>query len=106
MVSIKNKKYKRTRWKRIKNSAIIGIRFFTDECGLSGFFVIKKLWKCQVYNPCAENHNGSHWFDEAMMLIVTDDGRKFKMPFFPWLKAYDDNEKSFSQYYNEHPWLN
>lgn len=102
----KNNKYHHTRWKRVKGLSFIGIRFFTDDYGISGYFKVLKVWKCKSYHPYASNISGTHWFDKGMILIVTDDGRKFKIPYFPWMKAYDDNEKPFSDYFDKYPWLN
>lgn len=91
----------KTRWKRVYNP-IIGVTFFDGgEYGL-GFFTIEKLWACKEYCECAEALDGSHWFDKRMMQVRTDTGLVYKMPFFPWMRAYNtENNKSIADYYNE-----
>ena len=92
---------KRTRWKRVYNP-IIGVRFFDGGNYRLGYFTIEKLWKCKSYNANAETVAGSHWFDEYRMKVRTDEGLVYKMPFCPWMKAYDSSgKKSLSDYYNE-----
>lgn len=96
-----------TKWKRVYNP-IIGVRFFEGgDYGL-GFFTIEKLWQCQEYCKCASRWEGSqltHWFWVTMMQIRTNNGLVYKMPFCPWMKAYDDNNKKLSDYYNEDSWM-
>lgn len=92
---------KKTRWKRVYNP-VIGVRFFDSGEYALGFFTIEKLWQCQEYCKCAETPSGSHWFDKRMMQIRTDSGLVYKMPFFPWMKVYDESgKKSLADYYNE-----
>ena len=91
----------RTRWKRVYNP-IIGVRFFDGGEYDLGFFVIEKMWSCKEYCKNAETVSGSHWFDKTMMQIRTDTGFVYKMPFMPWMIAYDESgKKSVSDYYNE-----
>lgn len=94
---------KRTRWKRVYNP-IIGVRFFEGGDLAIGFFTIEKLWIAKEYCAAAQRHDGkqwTNWFDKTMMKIRTDEGFVYKMPFCPWMKAYDKNQKSMSDYYNE-----
>lgn len=92
---------KRTKWKRVYNP-IIGVKFFDAGEYALGFFTIEKLWSCKEYCKCAETPSGSHWFDKRMMQIRTDTGLVYKMPFFPWMKVYDESgKKSLADYYNE-----
>lgn len=93
----------KTKWKRVHNP-IIGVRFFDGgEYGL-GYFTIEKLWKCKEYSKCAEAPNGTHWFDVEMMQVRTDKGLVYKMPFFPWMEAWDETgKKCLGDYYNENP---
>lgn len=89
----------RTKWKRVYNP-VVGVRFFETSLGL-GFFTIEKLWRCKEYVKGAQSWDGSHWFDATMMKIRTDTNLVYKMPFCPWAEAYDKNNKSLSDYYNE-----
>lgn len=90
-----------TRWKRVYNP-VIGVKFFDGGEYALGFFTIEKLWACKEYCECAETSSGSHWFDKNMMQVRTDTGLVYKMPFFPWMKAYDESgKKSLGDYYNE-----
>lgn len=92
---------KRTKWKRVYNP-VIGIRFFDGGDYSLGFFTIEKLWMCKEYSSCAETPSGSHWFDKTMMQVRTDTGLVYKMPFYPWMKVYDESgKKSLADYYNE-----
>ena len=92
---------KRTRWNRVYNP-VIGVRFFDAGEYSLGFFTIEKLWSCKEYCRCAETVSGSHWFDKNMMQVRTDTGLVYKMPFFPWMKAYDESgKKCLGDYYNE-----
>lgn len=95
---------KRTRWKRVYNP-VIGVKFFDAGEYALGFFTIEKLWTCKEYVRCAQHWDGekySNWFDKTMMQIRTDTGLVYKMPFFPWMKVYDDGgKKSLGDYYNE-----
>ena len=97
------KKY--TRWKRVKRLNIIGARFFdAGEFGL-GFFTIEKAYKCKEYCSCAIALDGTRWFDQQMIVVKTDSGIKYKLPFCPWLKIYSaDGNKPLSEFYNEQPW--
>lgn len=50
--------------------------------------------------------NGSHWFDKEMMQVRTDSGFVYKMPFFHWMKVYDNSvKKSLADYYNENCYM-
>jgi hypothetical protein len=40
-----------------------------------------------------------------MMQVRTNKGLVYKMPFCSWMKAYDDNNKKLSDYYNEDSWM-
>ena len=92
---------KRTRWKRVYNP-VIGVRFFDAGDYTLGFFTIEKLWSCKEYCGSAETINGSNWFDKIMMQVRTNTGLVYKMPFFPWMKVYDESgKKSLADYYNE-----
>ena len=94
-----------TRWKRVYNP-VIGVRFFDGGEYALGYFIIEKLWKCREYCKSAEAPDGSCWFDKVMMQVRTDTGLVYKMPFFPWMKVYDDSgKKSLADYYNEHWWM-
>lgn len=88
-------------WKRVYNP-IIGVRFFDAGEYALGFFTIEKLWSCKEYCKSAEAVGGSHWFDKTMMQVRTSSGLVYKMPFCPWMKAYDESgKKSLADYYNE-----
>ena len=92
----------KTRWERVYNP-IIGVRFFETDIGL-GFFTIEKLWQCKTYCKGAQRHDGTkwtNWFWKTMMKIRTYTGCVYKMPFYPWMKAYDKNQKRLGEYYNE-----
>ena len=92
---------KRTRWKRMYNP-FMGVKFFDVFEYALGYFTIEKLWSCKEYCRCGETITGSHWFDKKMMQVRTDSGLVYKMPFFPWMKVYDDSgKKSLADYYNE-----
>lgn len=96
---------KRTRWKRVYNP-IIGVRFFDGGTYTLGFFTIEKLWSCKEYCKHMENADGSHWFDKTMMQVRTDEGLVYKMPFIPWMKAYDESGiKSIANYYDENCYM-
>jgi len=93
----------RTRWKRVYPN-IIGKRFFDEgEYGL-GFFTVLKAWKCKKYSKSAYALNGTQWFDEYMILIKTNAGIKYKIPFCSWLNVYDRNGIKWSKLFNENPW--
>lgn len=70
----------KTRWKRIKLD-IIGQRCFNEELG---FFTIKKIWECKEYCKNAITPDGSHWFEARKVLVVTDNGLKYTVPYL-WL---------------------
>jgi hypothetical protein len=92
-----------TKWKRVYNP-VIGVRFFDAGEYALGFFTIEKLWQCQHYSAGAQRHNGvewTNWFWNTMMQVRTDTGLVYKMPFCPWMKVYDDNNKKLSDYYDE-----
>lgn len=90
-----------TKWKRVYNP-IIGVRFFDTGKYNLGYFAIEKLWLCKTYSKVAENLNGSHWFEQKMMKVRTDNGLVYKMPFFPWMEVYDESgKKSIADYYDE-----
>lgn len=95
---------KRTRWKRAHPN-IIGKRFFdAGEFGL-GFFTVLKAWKCKEYCGSAFAPDGTRWFDKQMILIKTDSGIKYKIPYCPWIKLADaETGKAWDSYYNERPW--
>lgn len=69
---------KRTRWKRIKMPTI-GRRYFHEDFG---FYQIKKIWQCKVYNAHCAHPDGSHWFDRKKAEIITSDGLKYTVPYF------------------------
>lgn len=93
-----------TRWKRTYPN-IIGKRFFDGgEYGL-GFFTVIKAWKCKEYSDSALTPTDSHWFDKSMILIKTDSGLRYRIPFCPWTKIADaETGKCWSEYYNKMPW--
>lgn len=90
-----------TKWIRVYNP-IIGVRFFDGGEYTLDYFTIEKLWQCKEYCKNAIYSNGSHWFPKFMMKVRTDTGLVYKMPFTPWMNAYDDSgKKSMADYYNE-----
>ena len=93
-----------TRWKRVYPS-IIGKRFFDGgEFGI-GFFMVLKAWKCKEYSNCAITPDGSRWFSKELILIKTDAGIKYKIPFCPWLKIEDAvTGELWSKEYDSNPW--
>lgn len=93
-----------TRWKR-KHPSIIGKRFFdAGEYGL-GFFTVLKAWRCKEYSKSGVAPDDTHWFDKHMILIKTDSGLKYKIPYCPWAKVTDAKTgKWWDSYYNERPW--
>lgn len=94
----------KTRWKRVYPE-IIGKRFFDGgEYGL-GFFTVLKAWKCKIYVGTAYTSGMTQWFDARMILIKTDEGLKYKVPFCSWLNIYDKSGKTnWSELYNKKPW--
>lgn len=93
-----------TRWIRVNRINILNKRFFDGgECGL-GFFYIVKAYKCKEYCKNALALDYSHWFSKAMIVVKTDSGLIYKIPWCPWAKVYDSNGKGLSEYYNEQPW--
>jgi hypothetical protein len=97
-----------TKWKRVYNP-VIGVRFFDAGEYALGFFTIEKLWQCQHYSKGAQRHNGvewTNWFWSTMMQVRTDTGLVYKMPFCPWMKVSDDNNKKLSDYYDENCLMN
>lgn len=92
-----------TRWKRVYNP-IIGVRFFDGGDYRLGFFTIEKLWQCKEYCKGALYHDNTNWFPKHMMKVRTDTGLVYKMPFMPWMNAYDEKgKKSIADYYNKCP---
>lgn len=92
-------------WKRVYNP-IIGVRFFDAGEYSLGYFTIEKLWRCKEYCKSATALDGSNWFDKTMMKVRTDTGLVYKMPFFPWMKVYDESgKKSLADYYNENSFM-
>lgn len=93
-----------THWKR-KHPSIIGKRFFdAGEYGL-GFFTVLKAWRCKEYSKNGVAPDDTHWFDKHMILIKTDSGLKYKIPYCPWAKVTDAKTgKWWDSYYNERPW--
>lgn len=71
---------RKTRWKRIKLD-IIGQKCFNEEFG---FFTIKKIWECKEYFKSAITPEGSQWFTARKVLVVTDTGLKYTVPYL-WL---------------------
>ena len=70
---------KRTCWKRIFIPGI-GHRYFHEDFG---FYRIKKIWQCKVYDAHCKLPDGSHWFDRKKAEIVTEYGLKYTVPYFP-----------------------
>ena len=95
---------RRTRWKRYYPT-IIGKRFFDGgEFGL-GFFTVLKAYKCKTFDLHCETPDGSNWFPKRMIVIKTDEGLKYKMPYAPWLKIADaESGKLWCKHFDEHPW--
>lgn len=93
-----------TRWKRVRGLNIIDKRFFDGaEYGL-GYFHIVKVYKCKEYCKCALTWDYSNWFSKGMIVVKTDSGLTFKLPWCSWARVYDSNGKTLSEYYNEQPW--
>ena len=71
-----------------------------------GFFTVLKAYKCKKYDPHCEMPDGSNWFNEAMIVIKTDDGFKYKVPFIPWIKGVveDKTNKRWHEFFDEEPW--
>lgn len=83
---------KKTKWKRVYNP-IIGVKFADDGVYGLDYFTIEKLWQCK--------RNG---YMHEMMQVKTDAGLTYKMPFFPWMDAWDETgKKCLGDYYNENP---
>ena len=81
---------KRTRWKRVYMPSI-GQRYFHEDFG---FYRIKKIWQCKVYNAHCEMPCGSHWFDKKKAAIVTEDGLRYTVPYFQLVfNSVDENGK-------------
>ena len=92
---------KRTKWKRVYNP-IIGLRCFdTNTYGL-GYFTIVKLYQCEQFNLHAETPNYSHWFEREMMVVKTDSGLTYKLPFEPYLDIRV-SDITLAEFYNKHP---
>lgn len=95
----------RTRWKKVKNVSIIGERFFDVGEYTLGYFTVKAAYKCKEFCKGATAPNGTHWFDKSMIIIKTDSGIEYKVPFVPWAKVYSAvGRKEFYEFYNENPW--
>ena len=95
----------RTRWKRVKGINILGKRFHDAGKYRLGFFTIEKAYKCKEYSSCVMALDGTHWFDNEMIVVRTDKGAVYKLPFCPWLKVYSaDGQKALSEFYDEQPW--
>ena len=94
----------KTIWKRVYPT-IIGKRFFDGgEYGL-GYFTVVKAYRCKEYCKCALSPNGTHWFDKTMILIKTDTGLKYKIPFCPWARVTNaETGKWWSEDFNKNPW--
>ena len=95
----------KTMWRRCYPN-IIGKEFYDGgEYGL-GFFTVLKAWKCKEYCKSAEALDGTHWFDKRMILVKTDTGLKYKLPYLPWLKSIveEKTRKKWIEFYDEQPW--
>lgn len=94
----------KTMWKRVYPT-IIGKRFFDGgEYGL-GYFTVVKAYRCKEYCKGALSQNGTHWFDKAMILVKTDTGLKYKIPFCPWVRVTSaETGKWWSEDFNKNPW--
>ena len=92
---------KRTKWKRVYNP-IIGLRCFDANTYGLGYFTIVKLYQCEQFNPHAETFNYSHWFEQEMMVIKTDYGLTYKLPFKPYLDI-QVGDITLAEFYNIHP---
>lgn len=94
----------RTRWKRVYPN-IIGKRFFDGGEYTLGFFTVLKAYKCKEYSKGAIALDNTHWFDKNMILIETDTGLRYKVPYCPWAKITDaQTGKWWDTYFNERPW--
>ena len=95
---------KLTRWKR-RYPNIIGKRFFDGgEYGL-GYFTVLRAYSSKEHCKNAIAPDGTHVFDKAMIVVKTDSGYKFKIPYCPWLNVVDaETGKLWSSYFNEKPW--
>lgn len=82
----------RTKWKRVYNP-IIGVKFTDNGVYNLDYFIIEKLWQCDCGG-----------YTQEMMQIRTDSGLVYKMPFFPWMDAWDETgKKCLGDYCNESP---
>ena len=97
-------KKSRTRWKRVK-VPICGQRFFDAGNYCLGFFTVLRAYKCEEYCKFALTPDHSHWFQKRMLVIKTDTGLKYKVPFFPWADVTTaDGKDTMSELFNKHPW--
>lgn len=94
---------KHTRWKRIYPQ-IIGKRYFdAGEYSLS-LFTVLKAWKCKEFCKNATAPDNTHWFDKTMILVETDTGLRYKIPYCPWAKVVStETGKYWSDDYNTRP---
>ncbi len=82
----------KTKWKRVYNP-IIGVKFFDENVYSLGYFTIEKMWQCEC---------GGH--SQEMIQVKTNEGLVYKMPFMPWMDAWDETgKKCLGDYYNENP---
>ncbi len=100
----KKKKLKHTHWKKVKNCNLIGKRFFEyGDYGISGYFTVIKAYKCREYFDYMTDE--ADWFHSTMVIIKTDSGLKYKVPFFPWAKVTtEDGKTKLCDLYERCPW--
>lgn len=93
-----------TKWRRVRGLNILGTRFYDGgQYGL-GSFVIEKAYKCKEYSKSALAHDYTHWFDVRKIIVKTEGGLRYSIPWCSWLNAYDCNNMRLSDYYNAQPW--
>lgn len=93
-----------TRWKRCYPT-IVGKRFFDGGDYGMGFFTVIKAYKCKEYCKGALAPDMTNWFPEEMIVIKTDTGLRYKIPFCPWWRIIEaDTNKKWEDFYNENPW--
>ena len=95
-----------TEWVRVYPEKFIGKRFFdSGNYGFGGFFTIIEAYCCKVYCKYAVAHDGTHWFERRMIVVKTDDGLTYRVPFLPWWEIYTyDGKVRWSDLYDAAPW--
>ena len=94
----------KTRLKR-KKPNIIGKKFFDNNIYGLGYFTVLKAWSCKEYCQSSFSPDGGHWIYRNIILIKTDSGIKYKIPYCPYLKIIEvDTGILWDKYYNYKPW--